>query len=542
MARSLVVRELITRLSFRVNESQLRRAENRIQRASRAFSNIGRNMTLFVTAPLALVTKGLIGAAAEVEILDRSFEALTGSAEKAKQLRKELFQLAVESPLLKVQEIGQVAKRLLAFQVPLKEVVETTQVLGNIAAAVQVPIGRLAKAYGDVISKGRLQAFETRQFGEAGVGLVKILQDELGKNSAQIEQMISDRKISAEVVTRALRKFAGDGSRLAKLQEEAAKSTRGQFLKLQDRIFLVQKAFGDKLLPTVKRVLMALNRFTGVLENLNSNWKRFILITGGVVAAIGPVLLMLLALKFILSPLFIAIGLISGAIAVLVDDFLVWRKKGNSVLGLILGDYDEFKIRVKEIFTDIVDTVEESVRRIIKLTGGLLLAVENLGRIGTKAGRKQILKGLKAAAAAFEIQGDFDFGETEDTFGGGKEGRAIRAFLKGKANPIDVLSAALENIGKGISEKFGGGLPAGLKSAREKAADISLTPTLSQRILGGTRNVTINVNGAGDPGAVAKKVSEIEKRTLSPEAKRVFEEGNRQAISNFQNPEINGKR
>ncbi len=538
MAQQIVVRELITRLGFKVDEGGLRRAEKRIANAARNFQRVGRNMTLFVTAPIALMAKGLIGAAAEVEILDKSLEALVGNKDKAKELRKELFQLALESPLLDVREIGQVAKKLLAFQVPLNELVNTTRLLGNISAATGAPIGRIAKAYGDVVSKGRLQSFEVRQFAENGVNLLEALvRVGVGKSTAVIEQMITNREVSAKMVKQALNELAGAGSRFEKLQRDVAKTTTGRFRKLMEQLFLLRAEIGTKLLPIVNRFMVFITRLAERFRGLSSDVQRFILIMGAVIAAIGPILLGLFILLKILNPVALAFAILAVAVGAIIDDFVIWKNEGNSLLGEILGDYDSFAKGSKKVWTSIVGTIEESTKRILVLLAGLVLATQNfaLGGLFSEEGRRRIVKGLSGAASAFGVSiPAIPAGPVKGP--GGIAGATTSerdliasglAFIQGKGDLGSFITAIGGTIGSNIKGGDKGVQTGGDATSRflERIIDKGVNRSATQRIFNdsGAKNINITVNGAGDPKAVANEV----KNSLS-----------RELISNTDNPEL----
>ena len=92
----MVVRELINVIGFKINEAQLRRAEQRVQKMKVNMMSVGRAMTVFVSTPIALMAKSMMDAAQDVEVLDASLVAFLGTAEKASKFRGSIFKFAQE--------------------------------------------------------------------------------------------------------------------------------------------------------------------------------------------------------------------------------------------------------------------------------------------------------------------------------------------------------------------------------------------------------------------------------------------------------------
>ena len=89
--------------------------------------------------------------AAEVESQRRSLEVLTGSAQRAGQIVKELQDLGAVTPFTS-SELIDAAKRLQAFGVETNKVVETTRRLADVSGATGAELQGLVTAYGQVIN------------------------------------------------------------------------------------------------------------------------------------------------------------------------------------------------------------------------------------------------------------------------------------------------------------------------------------------------------------------------------------------------------
>jgi len=91
------LRNLTIHIGFKLDESQLQRAEQRIKKATISLAAAGAAMTAFVTIPILRLGKGFVGAASEIEKLDATLQAYTETAEEASQYRLYLIWLGTRT-------------------------------------------------------------------------------------------------------------------------------------------------------------------------------------------------------------------------------------------------------------------------------------------------------------------------------------------------------------------------------------------------------------------------------------------------------------
>lgn len=114
----------------------------------------------------AFTTAGIfaIKSAASYEQTRVSFEAMLGSAEKAKELMKEVSDFAAKTPF-QVPEVVTAGKQLLAFGVPAKDMISKLTLIGDAASKMDVPMNQAI----DVWAKAKAGMFEIREFAPLGV-------------------------------------------------------------------------------------------------------------------------------------------------------------------------------------------------------------------------------------------------------------------------------------------------------------------------------------------------------------------------------------
>lgn len=91
----------------------------------------------------------------------------------------------------------------------------------------------------------------------------------------------------------------------------------GQLNKLKASGITLAKSFGDALLPILTPLVGFLTKLSNVFMNLSPGTKRFIVIIGGLIAALGPLLVMIGGVMTFLAPVLSSIAAAGGLIALI---------------------------------------------------------------------------------------------------------------------------------------------------------------------------------------------------------------------------------
>jgi tape measure domain-containing protein len=191
---------------------------------------------------------------AELESQTRSLQILSGSAEKAGQIIKELQQLGAVTPFTSTELIDS-AKRLQAFGVETEKVVETTRRLADASGATGAELSGLVTAYGQVQAKGRLQGEELLQFQERGIGLQQELRKQYNLSGEEFQDALEDGQISAKAVEAALVSLTSVGGKYADGAIAQSDTLNGRLSTLQDGVDSLARGIGASLSPAIKAVL-----------------------------------------------------------------------------------------------------------------------------------------------------------------------------------------------------------------------------------------------------------------------------------------------
>jgi tape measure domain-containing protein len=235
--------------------SKLRQVQSQATATERAFSGVTAAVGKLALAFSAIKAAQFVFVkAAELESQARSLQVLTGSAEKAGQIIKELQQLGAVTPFTSSELIDS-AKRLQAFGVETNKVVETTRRLADVSGATGAELSGLVTAYGQVQAKGRLQGEELLQFQERGVALQQELRKQYNLTGEEFQDALEDGQISAEAVEYAIQKLTSAGGKYANGAIAQSDTLNGRLSTLQDGIDGLARAIGAALSPAIKAVL-----------------------------------------------------------------------------------------------------------------------------------------------------------------------------------------------------------------------------------------------------------------------------------------------
>lgn len=227
-------------------EAGIRRAnrsiENWVQGVEKQASGLDHTMqrigggiaAYFSVRELAMFAKQVIETRGQFQQLNIAFETMLDSKEKADKLMAEAITFSQKTPFT-LTDVASNIKQLMAMGIETDKVMETMKSLGDVAAGVSVPIGRLAINYGQVATMGKLQGRELRDFAMAGVPLVEELAKMLGKSKDQIQEMVSAGKIGFPLVEQAFKNMASEGGKFYNLMEKQSASLTGQISNLSDK-------------------------------------------------------------------------------------------------------------------------------------------------------------------------------------------------------------------------------------------------------------------------------------------------------------------
>ena len=421
--------DLVVRIG--ADTRDLNKSLGKVQRNMRSmtsnFTKLGTSMTKAITVPLLGIGAMAVKSAADLEKMETSFISLTGGVEEAAAMMKQLNEFTAKTPF-QIDAVATSARQLIASGTGIAEVNEQLQFLGDIAATTGNPINEIAAIFAKVNAKGKVELENLNQLAERGIpvfeGLAKatgLLPSELGAGAVSVEQFNDFLKGLSE-----------EGGFAEGAMERLSQTASGKFSTAMDNLKLAGAALAEDLLPVISDLLDYVVDLAQSFVDLSPETKKIILIFGGVVSAIGPLLIVIPQLVAGFALVAGPVGLAVGAVGLLTAGFFDIQRQANETKGA-MGKLDT---EIKKNFINIAKQTS-NVRFLVHQYGLEKTSLED---------RKKILN--KLAIIDVEHYGNLDATTTSMM----DLEAATRSYIgalkaKGREEAIqNVASGLLENI------------------------------------------------------------------------------------------------
>lgn len=261
-------------------ENQISGLRKALTGAAAAFGGIS------VAASAIQFGKGAIQAVSNFESVQITLEVLLGSAEKAKEVFKELEDFSIKTPFTP-DEVNQAGKALLAFGEPVDQLTTTLERIGDVSSAVGKNFNELAVIYGKARVQGTIFAEDINQLTEAGVNVLPLFAEQLGVNVEEVKKLGSESKITFANLEQAFKTLTSEGGQFFGLTERLSESTAGRLSNLEGEFDKLQRTIGSGLLPVFETAVSAAFSFIQTLAQIPSfvqEYGRTITLLGAAVA------------------------------------------------------------------------------------------------------------------------------------------------------------------------------------------------------------------------------------------------------------------
>lgn len=255
MARGRSIRDLFVRIGIDADDAPLRQIDRGVDSLK---SNL-RTLVIGFTAVSAVIG-GVVREAAKFEQTKIAFEVALKSAEKAKLLFEELFDLIVKTPF-RMPEVIRSAQQLIAMGVAVSDVTELLSEIGDVSAGVNASLQNVADVFGRIKSQGFATGVELRRFRENSIPIFEELEKITGKNVQGIIKMAETYQLTFPIMRQALRNMTSENGRFFNLMTRQSKTAIGIFSNIQDAIQLTAIFIGEGLLPQIKKLENTILKF-----------------------------------------------------------------------------------------------------------------------------------------------------------------------------------------------------------------------------------------------------------------------------------------
>lgn len=249
---------------------------SKISNSFRNVKNIAQGIVLAQTFYSGLnAIQGVVGGmwdmAKAVETTNASFTTLLGNAEQAKALSNYVQDYANESAFT-FETATDAAKKLLAYGFKVESLGTVLETIGDAAAALgsSEAFGSIARALGQIQTKGKLATQEVLQLTEAGIPAYEILQEKLGLTREELGEL-GKAGIDANTALNAL--LAGIQERFGGAMNAMANTVEGLQSNIKDSLSYIGSEAMQPLFQSWRGMLQ------GMAAEL-STWVQVIRSTG----------------------------------------------------------------------------------------------------------------------------------------------------------------------------------------------------------------------------------------------------------------------
>ncbi len=162
---------------------------------------------------------------AEMQMLNKSFEVLLGSKDKADLYVKEIKDYALVSPL-SVSDVSKAAQTLLGFNVEAEKTIPIIKSIGDISMGDSQKFGSLTLAFSQMSTAGRLMGQDLNQMINAGFNPLQVISEKTGKSIAQLKKEMESGAISFQMVADAFSSATAEGGKFHGMIEKSADGIR----------------------------------------------------------------------------------------------------------------------------------------------------------------------------------------------------------------------------------------------------------------------------------------------------------------------------
>lgn len=212
-------------------------------------------------------------ASGQLEMIRANLTTVMGSAELAGKTFEELKEFAARTPF-EMPGITESAIMLKQSGVAAGDLISTLSALGDAAGGSQEKLNRIALNYAQIQAVGKATTMDIKQFAMAGLPIYDALAKSLGVNNEQLGDMISNGKVTKDVVVQAFKDMTSEGGAFFKGMERGAVTLEGRISTLNDTWKTLRATIVDTLgiSEGTKGGAVAL---TELLAGINSNFEFF---------------------------------------------------------------------------------------------------------------------------------------------------------------------------------------------------------------------------------------------------------------------------
>lgn len=346
--------------------------EKTTQKLSTDFSSL-KNKIAGLVAGLGLTKLAVQGISynANIEQLQTSFEVMTGSADKARDVIDKLKKIGAETPF-ELSQLAETTQLLMNYGFTADEAIERMMMLGDISQGNSEKMSRIATAYGQMSSAGKVSLEDIKQMIEAGFNPLQEISDTTGESMSSLYDRISKGTLSIDEITASMQRSTSEGGKYFQSMDKQSQTLNGKWSTLKDTFneFLgnalkpVTNFMRDTLLPTAIDVLSNFEKYKPILQPIAAVLGilaiAFVAYNLQAGIATGITTALAGAVAFLTSP----ITLIIAGIALLVAGIMYLWKTNETFRNIVIQAWTSIQATLSNIWNNILKPIFLEIAKI----------------------------------------------------------------------------------------------------------------------------------------------------------------------------------
>tara|TARA_R100001509_G_scaffold165703_2_gene149105 strand:- start:1173 stop:3260 length:2088 start_codon:yes stop_codon:yes gene_type:complete len=292
--------------------SSLGRASRSLKSFGSQVTDVGKNLSLKLSAPLALVGTKALSSAMNFQKLQTQLDVLTGSAEAGADAFARLVKFSAGTPF-QLDELVKANNTLMGFGVSAEDAFQHLQSIGDIAAVSGGDLQGISVAFGQVAAAGRLMGQDLLQLINNGVPIIDMLSKSMGVAKSEIKDMVSEGAVTFPVLIEAFRQATTEGGKFEGGMGKLSQTLGGVLSTLKDNLNIAFAELGKEIINAFD-LTANMQKFIDFIKGITEHFRSLEPQTKKIVIAIG-------ALAVALPPLLIVLGSIISAVGTLTAAF-----------------------------------------------------------------------------------------------------------------------------------------------------------------------------------------------------------------------------
>lgn len=208
----------------------------------------------------------------EMEQYTTSFETMTGSAEKAGEMTERLGEIAASTPF-EMTTLADATQLLMNYGFTADDAMDRMLMLGDIAQGDADKMGRVAAAYGQMSSAGKVSLEDIKQMIEAGFNPLQEISESTGESMESLYARISNGTISVDEITASMQRSTEEGGKYFGAMDAQSETLSGRLSTLKDT---ANESIGNILGPLLEKAADEwIPKLTEAVDGIDEKFQAF---------------------------------------------------------------------------------------------------------------------------------------------------------------------------------------------------------------------------------------------------------------------------